>query len=272
MHRRRLFCFLSTICAVMLVSVAVAQVNNAQEEIRLGKQALAQGKYDEAIVHFENADTLVRSNVFVQLDLATAFAQKYVPGVDSADNDSAADRALDYYQRVLELDTSRTASHAAEKGIAFLNAQMNKFDDAKDDYGKAKKLDPQDPEPYYLTAVIDWTLSNQFRQQERTKLKLKPEDSLAAKNHDVCVKVKDQNASNLAEALDNLNQALELNPKYAEAMTYMSLVYRERADIECDDPASRKTDLQSAAEWEKKALLAKQTKAPQSQAQPAPQH
>jgi tetratricopeptide (TPR) repeat protein len=267
MHRRRLFSFLSAICAVMLVSVAVAQTN-AQQEIQLGKQALTQGKYDEAIQHFDNANNLVPNNPFVQLDLADAFAQKYVPGVDSADNERVADQAITYYERVIEGGTSRTASESAEKGIAFLNAQMKKFDESKDYYSKAKKLNQQDPEPFYLTAVIDWTLSNQFRQQERTKLKLKPEDSLAAKDHDVCLVVKDKNASNLAEALDNLNQALELNPEYVDAMTYMSLVYRERADVDCDEPANRKTDLLAADAWEKKALLAKK-KAAQSQAQSA---
>jgi tetratricopeptide (TPR) repeat protein len=267
--QRPLLYFLSTICAVMLVSVAVAQSNaqNAQQEIQLGKKALDQGKFDEAIQHFDNANNMVANNPFIQLDLADALAQKYVPGVDNADNERVADQAISYYERVLE-GNSRTASTSAEKGIAFLNAQMNKFDESKDFYAKAKKLNPQDPEPYYLTAVIDWTVSNRFRLQERTKLKLKPEDSLAAKDHDTCLVVKDKNASNLTDALDNLKQALEINPDYVDAMTYMSLVYRERADVDCDDPATRKTDLQAADEWEKKALLAKK-KAAQSQAQSA---
>jgi tetratricopeptide (TPR) repeat protein len=253
----------------MLVSVAVAQVT-AQQEIQLGKQALTEGKYDEAIAHFENADGMIPPNAFVQLGLAQAFAQKYVPGVDSADNVKVADQAMNHYQRVLEIDTSKTASLSASKGIAFLDAQTNKFDESKDYYSKAKKLDPRDPEPYYLTAVIDWTLSNQFRQQERTKLKLKPEDSLAAKDPKVCASVRDKNSSDLAEAIDNLNTALELQPIFPEAMTYMNLVYLERADIECEDPASRKADLKAADDWTKKALLAKQQKAAAAQ-HPAPE-
>jgi tetratricopeptide (TPR) repeat protein len=273
MNRRRLFYFLSTICAAMLVSVATAQTNpqNAQQEIQLGKQALAQGKYDDAIQHFENANNMVQNNAIMQLDLANAFAQKYVPGVDNADNERVADQAISYYQRVLDDGTSRISAFSAAKGTAFLFAEMNKFDESKDYYAKAKKINSQDPEPYYLTAVIDWTQSNQFRQHERTKLKLKPEDSLAAKDHDVCLTVKDKNGSNLADALDNLKQALELNPDYVDAMTYMSLVYRERADIECDEPATRKTDLLAADEWDKKALLAKK-KAAQSKGQSASQY
>jgi tetratricopeptide (TPR) repeat protein len=259
---RRLFGFLFAICCTaILVSAAAAQSTSAVQEIQLGKQALAQGKYDQAIQHFENANSMIPPNAILQLDLATSFAQKYVPGVDNADNTRVADQAISYYQRVIDADTSRISSVKAAKGIAFLYAQMNKFDESKDYYGRAKRFNPQDPEPSYLIAVIDWTLASQFRQQERAKLKLKPEDSLAAKNHDVCLVVKDKNWSNLAEAIDNLNKALELQPIYPDALTYMNLVYLERADIQCDDPISRKADLAAANDWAKKALLAKQTKA-----------
>ena len=263
MQTSRQSCFISTICVAILavVSIAAAQSPNPHQELALGRQALAQGKYDEAIQHFENINSVVQMNVILELDLAGAFAQKYLAGVDDADNEKVADKAIDYYQRVIEGDTSITASESAEKGIAFLDAHMNKFDEAKEHYDKAKKLNPEDPEPFYFTAVIDWTLSNQFRQQERTKLKLKPEDSLAAEHHEVCQAVKDKNASNLAEALENLNKALDLDPKYEDAINYMNLIYIERADVECDDPGARKSDLKAADEWAQKLIVVKRTKA-----------
>ena len=261
-------CFLTTICLAMLVSVCAAQAPNAGEEMQLGKQALSQGKYDDAIQHFEKASNLMPLNVYMQLDLAKTYAQKYVPGVDSPDNVALAEQAIKHYQKVLDIDASRSASLNAAKGIGFIDAQMNKFDESKNSYTKAKELDPTAPDPYYYTAVIDWTLSSQFRQQERARLKLKPEDSLADKDPKVCLVVKEKNASNLAEALDNLNKALELQPIYPDAMTYMSLVYQERADIQCNDPISRKADLKTADDWAKKALLAKQ---PKGAKQPAPQ-
>ncbi|MFZ3342691.1 MAG: hypothetical protein WA213_17535 [Terriglobales bacterium] len=260
MHRRRLFCLLSIICALMLVSVAVAQLP-AYKEIELGKQALAHGKYDEAIQHFENANNQVQMNVMVQLDLANAFAGKYVPGADNADNARVADQAINYYQRVLDGNTSRIASFNAAKGVALLKAQMNQFDEAKDYFARAEKLDQRDPDSYYWTAVIDWTVSNQFRLQQRTKLKLKPEDSLPEKNHEICILVRGNNWSNLDDGIDNLNKTLELDPKSEGAMTYMNLVYLERADVECDDPGIRKSDLKTAGEWAQKLAALKKLKA-----------
>jgi tetratricopeptide (TPR) repeat protein len=268
-QRHRLFGFLSTLCTGILVSVCAAQSANVTDEIRLGRQALSHAQYDDAIEHFEKAVSMAPRNVGAHLDLATAYAQKYVPGLDKPENVALRERAIDHYQNVLDLDAVSGASLRAAEGIAFLNAQMNKFDEAKSYYGKAKELDPSAPEPYYLTAVIDWTMASQFRQQERARLGLKPEDALPIKNREVCAAVRLKNWPNLEEGLDNLNKALELRPKYPDAMTYMSMVYRERADIECNDPASHKADLQAAGEWEKKALLAKQVKAPAQQ--PAPQ-
>jgi hypothetical protein len=45
----------------------------------------------------------------------------------------------------------------------------------------------------------------------------------------------------------------------------MNLMYRERADLECDAPAARSRDLKTADEWVNKALAAKETRAEKAQ-------
>jgi hypothetical protein len=65
----------------------------------------------------------------------------------------------------------------------------------------------------------------------------------------------------IEEGMDNLNKAIELRPDYDDAMAYVNLMYRERADLECDDPAARARDLKSADSWVDKTLLAKKLKA-----------
>ncbi len=147
------------------------------------------------------------------------------------------------------------------KGIAYLYLQMKKFDLAKEYYKKASEVDPNDPEPYYSMAVIDWTQTYQPRMEERAKLGLKPEDSLPAKDKKVCAMVKEKNSANIQEGIDNLNKALQLRPDYDDAMAYMNLMYRERADVQCDDQDARAADLKTADEWVDKTMATKKAKA-----------
>ena len=44
-------------------------------------------------------------------------------------------------------------------------------------------------------------------------------------------------------------------------MAYLNLMYRERADIQCDDPAARAADLKTADEWVDKTMAVKKQKA-----------
>ena len=116
---------------------------------------------------------------------------------------------------------------------------MKKFPLAKEFYKKASEVDPNDPEPYYSVAVIDWTQTYVPRQEERAKLGMKPDESLPAKDKKVCAQMKETNTANVQEGIDNLNKALQLRPDYDDAMAYMNLMFRERADIQCDDPSAR---------------------------------
>ena len=69
-----------------------------------------------------------------RLYLATAFAQQYIPGVDTPRQQSHGREAIDQYKAVLERDPKNINS---VKGIAYLYLQMKKFDDAKTYYRKA---------------------------------------------------------------------------------------------------------------------------------------
>jgi hypothetical protein len=44
-------------------------------------------------------------------------------------------------------------------------------------------------------------------------------------------------------------------------MAYMNLLFRQKADRECDEPDQRAADLKTADDWVDKALAAKKAKA-----------
>jgi len=242
---------------VLVASTGCAKLK-ARDQLNKGVQAYKNAKYEQPIDHFQQSVALDPTLINARLYLATAFAQQYIPGADTPDNNKYAEQAIDQYKIVLQHDPKNINS---VKGIAYLYLQMKKFDLAKQFYKKASEIDPNDPEPYYSVAVIDWTQTYVPRQEERAKLGMKPDDSLPAKDKKVCAQVKEKNTANVQEGIDNLNKALQLRPDYDDAMAYMNLMYRERADIQCDDPAARSADLKTADEWVDKTMATKKAKA-----------
>jgi len=240
----------------ILFSSAGCDKLRARDQLNKGVNSFKNARYEEAIDHFQRAVSLDPALINARLYLATAYAQQYIPGVEAEDNMRLGQEAIDQYKAVLERDPKNINS---VKGIAYIYLQMKKFDDAKTYYRKALDIDPNDPEPYYSVGVIDWTQTYQPRMEERAKLGLKPEEPL--KDKKVCAMLKEKNSANIQDGIDALNKALQLRPDYDDAMAYMNLMYRERADVECEDPAARAADLKTADDWVDKTMATKKAKA-----------
>ena len=257
---------LLTLAAVMLALFSAVGCNKlkARDQLNKGVKAYKDNHYEQAIDHFQQAVQLDPGLIVARMYLATAFVSQYIPGVDSPDNLHTAQQAIDEYQKVIDTNPSRDQKVTSAKGIAYLYLNMKKWDDAKKYYRMASDLDPNDAEPYYSIGVIDWTACYSPRMEERAKLGLKPDEHLSAKNKDqkkVCEDLKTKNASTIQEGIDSLNKAIQLRPDYDDAMAYMNLMYRERADVECDDEAARSEDLKTADGWVDKTLATKKAKA-----------
>ena len=230
---------------LLIASASVTAQSNFGEEMNLGVQAYKEAKFEEAIRHFQNATALQPQNGVAHLYLATAYAQQYIPGVDSPENVHVGETAVSEYQKVLEINPK---SQNSLRGVAYLYLQMKKFEDAKSFYRRAIEEDPDDPGGYYSMGVIDWTLAYTPRMKLRETLTLKPDEALPI-DAPGCWELRDSNQSVIQEGMDMMTKAIELRPDYDDAMAYMNLLYRERAEIQCDDPESRASDLAKADHW-----------------------
>jgi len=256
--------FTLAVVALALVSSLGCNKLRARDQLNKGVEAYKNSHYEQAIDHFQEAVQLDPGLINARMYLATAYVSQYIPGVDSPDNLRTAQQAIDEYQKVIDANPSRDQKVNSAKGIAYLYLNMKKFDDAKKYYRMASELDPNDPEPYYSVGVIDWTACYAPRMEKRAALGLKPDEHLNPKNKDqakVCSELKTLNAASIQEGIDTLNKAIELRPDYDDAMAYMNLMYRERADVECDDLAAREQDLKTADHWVDEAMKAKQIRA-----------
>src|SRR5580698_10546936 len=243
----KLFALAAT--ALALLSSLGCDKLKARDQLNKGVKSYKDNHYEEAINHFQKAVQLDPGLINARMYLATAFVSQYIPGVDSPDNLQTAQQAIEEYQKVIDANPSRDQKVNSAKGIAYLYLNMKKWDDAKKYYRMASDLDPNDPEPYYSVGVIDWTACYTPRMDERAKLGMKPEENLNPKNKDqmkVCDELKTKNAASIQEGIDSLNKAIQIRPDYDDAMAYLNLMYRERADVECDDLAARAEDLKTA--------------------------
>ena len=254
---------LAVVALALSSSVGCSKLR-ARDQLNKGVSAYKNAHYEEAINHFQQAVELDPALLNARMYLATAYAQQYIPAVDSPDNIRMAQQAIEQYQKVLDSNPAREQKVNSAKGIAYLYLNMKKFDEAKKYYRMASDVDPNDPEPYYSVGVIDWTASYQPRMEERAKLGMRPEENLNPKNKDqkkVCEELKQKNMPAISEGIDTLNKAIQLRPDYDDAMAYMNLMYREKADVECDDLAARAEDLKTADSWVDKTLATKKAKA-----------
>ena len=254
---------------ILFLSLFSGYAQTSEDELKLGVTAYKEIHYEQAIQHFERATELDSGNINAHLYLATACVSLYIPGVDNDDNKAFAERAIAHYQRVLDLHSDNPQKLNSAKGIAYLYLNMKNWDDARKYYQMASELDPNDPEPHYSLGVIDWLQCYQPRMEARARLGMRPDDHLSSRKPEqkrLCDELQAKNGSIVKDGISQLKKAIQLRPGYDDAMAYTNLMYRERADLECHDPAARSRDLQTADEWVDKALAAKKATAERAQA------
>jgi tetratricopeptide (TPR) repeat protein len=231
----------------------------ARDQLNKGVEAYKSAHYEEAIDHFNKSVALDPSLGVARLYLATAYRGQFVPGVDSPDNTRTADQAIDQFQKVLESNPSKANRIRALKGIASLYLDLKKLDKAKDYQRKVLEQDPADPEAYYAIGVIDWTQTFLPNQEIRNQLGLKPDQALT--DQKACEELRNKNQALVKEGIDMLNQAINLRKDYDDAMAYLNLIYRQKADIECGDQLLRVEDLKQADSYVEQAMGIKKRKA-----------
>jgi tetratricopeptide (TPR) repeat protein len=270
MKIRSHFALVALLAAVAFSSIGCSSLVNklkARDQLNKGVRAYKSAQFNEAIDHFEQAVKDDPSLVNAKLYLATAYYSQFIPGAPSEDNIKMGQRAIDIYQSVLDQHPGRDAQVNALAGIASVYYGMSKMDQAKQYYKQQMQLDPNNAVPYYSVGSIDWTLVYQPRMTARAKLGISdqsqpfvgPKATREVKQS--CQEVHDKYAPVIDEGIDNLKKALQLRPDYSDAMTYMNLLYRERADLSCGDNNARMADLKEADNWSSQALKARKEEA-----------
>lgn len=226
-------------------------------ELNSGVAAYKAAQYGQAIAHFRRAVELDPHSPVAKVYLATALAQMVVPGLDTPENLQTATISAAMFKEVLEREPHDVNSM---KQIAGLYFRVKQWDEAKTWQKKVLEEDPRDPEAAYTIGVIDWTEAHQNALKAMTPAGVMDDgEGNVNAPPQVLETIKIENSALVAEALQYLDQALENRPDYDDAMAYMNLVYRRKADLDWQDNAARQDDIAAAKQWARKAMNTRKT-------------
>jgi tetratricopeptide (TPR) repeat protein len=246
--------------AAMTVLATSCEKLKARDQLGKGVQAFKSAQYPQAVECFKTAVQLDPTFPTARLYLATAYMMQYVPGAESPENMQMASAAQDQFQKVLDQKPGKSSEELAIASIASLYFNEKKLDDAKQWYEKLVIVNPKNKEAYYTLGVIAWTKTFAPRMEVRAKLSMKPEDPGPIKDKKAREELAAKNLPIAEEGIKDLQTALQIDPEYDDAMAYMNLLLREKADLE-DSPVAYKKDTDEADNWVQKSLETRKIKA-----------
>lgn len=257
----------TAIGALALVSTGCEKLK-ARDNLNKGVQAFKSAKYNTAVEHFKEAVRLDPEFPTARLYLATAYMSQYIPGADSEENMQNARAAEQEFHRVLEKDPKNALAIESLASLHYNQAQggqtmdqkIKKLDEAATWYQKLSEVDANNKTAFYSLGVITWAKWYPKLMEARSKLGMKPEDPGPIKDKKVKDELKTQWLDTVNKGIQYLERALQIDPEYDEAMAYMNLLIRERADLS-DTPEAYKKDIEVADNWVQKALDTKKIKA-----------
>jgi tetratricopeptide (TPR) repeat protein len=249
-----LFLFVATCADAAGAREQATNDNVAEARIALneGVQAYRKGQIDIAIQDFKKAKDLDHSMVNASLYLATAYSAQFVPGDTSASNLQNGNLALEEFKEILTAHPDNVSAIDGTGSILYNLAgtpfNTEKMEESKSFHQRHVDLRPQDPEPYYWIGVIDWTLAfhgNREMRDAYNKTLTHPIKYQEPMPPELATLFAQKYGDTVAEGMRNLEQAIELRPAYGDAMAYLNLMYRQKADMEVSTVA-REKDIKTA--------------------------
>jgi len=248
----------------------------ARDDLNKGVAEFKNGQYDRAVEYFKQAKELDPNLLNARLYLATAYASMYIPGAPSEENVRHGNEAIQEYNSVLDMAPNNLS---AIDGLASIEYQMGgqpfdpkKFEESKSYHQKHIAIQPQDPQPYYSIGVIDWALAYRGNTEmradyNRANVKKQVQDT-APLPPDVRKAYAEKYDALVEEGIKSLQTAIQLNPDYDDAMTYLNLLYRRKADI-VESEGEREALLKQADDLLDQVKEIKQKKAEEAERKPA---
>ena len=248
-----------------LILLAAAQVGcdkiKSRQEIKKGNEYFKATQYQAALASYQEAQRLDPGEKKLDKFIGETYMALYQPGskhqkdIEFANNaikhlqtylqaypndrkvreylvsmylaQDRYDDAIGFYQDLLKTDPK---DNKAMSSLAAMYFKKGDFQNGLEWEKKRAALDPQNPEPYVMIGVQAWDRSYHYP--------------------DVPAEIR---GKIIADGMEALQTALKLKPDNFDALTYMNLLYREKAKIETDE-AKKAEDVAQADKYREQAL------------------
>ena len=238
----------------------------SRDDLNKGVAAYKNAKYSDAVSFFQEAINLDPKNPNARVYLATAYMMQWIPGAGSPENVEFATKAKDEFGKVLNQDANNSVALASLASLAFneadplpLDQKMAKLDEAAGWYTKLVTADPKNRDGYYSLGAIAQKKFYPALMTARVDANMKPDEPGPLKDKKSKAELSAKYSSVIDDGIKNLQKALEIDPESDDAMAYMNLLIRERADL-ADDKDAYKKQVDEADTWLQKALDTKKAK------------
>jgi cytochrome c-type biogenesis protein CcmH/NrfG len=249
----------------VLILLAAAQTGcnkiKSRQEIKKGNEYFKATQYQAALASYQEAQRLDPGEKKLDKFIGEAYIALYQPGskhqkdIEFANNaikhlqtylqtypndrkvreylvsmylsQDRYDDAIGFYQDLLKTDPKDSK---AMSSLAAMYFKKGDFQNGLEWEKKRAALDPRNPEPYVMIGVQAWDRSYHYP--------------------DVPAEIR---GKIVADGMEALQTALKLKPDNFDALTYMNLLYREKAKIETDE-AKKLEDVAAADKYREQAL------------------
>jgi tetratricopeptide (TPR) repeat protein len=247
------------VCGAALLGSGCTKLK-ARDNLNKGVQSFKAGQYATSANFFKDACDLDPEWNTPRLYLAMSYMSEWIPGSDTPENKRFAESALEQFNKALASNPTDQDKVIATQSIASIYFNEKDFEKAVEWNKKLIAIKPDSKEAYYTLGVIAWTKWVQEDLKARADMKMKREDPGPLKDKKAKEELKSKWMPILDEGVQAMNKALQIDPNYDDAMAYMNLLIRYRADL-LDTPEEWKKQSEIADDWVNKSMEAKRINA-----------
>lgn len=248
----------AVLAAVFGLTLAGCAKLKARDDLNKGVDAYKNAQFETAIEYFKDAAANDPKLTNAKLYLAQAYAQQYIPGAPSEENKRNGEQAIAVWKEVLQSDPNNLTAIGGIGSMLYNMASTpfnrDLMEQAKDYQQKALSINPGDAQAYYWVGVLDYWIAyrtnaglradynQKLAEASRSNKQLRPLDPLPSALRDQFIQ---KEGATVDEGISDLQKAIQIKPDYANAMAYLNLLLRQKADMETSSDARQADEKQA---------------------------